>query len=192
MFFKSRSSFKIKVTGSTKHKFVKHTCPRRQQSQNMTKISKSYILLPPQRHAMSVKCEEPLDELTVQVWLLYYHQNFKYCTVCKWDDPITRRALRTIQEGGIKITVLCERSCHKEYTCAVWKPYLMVWKLWPRLKFLKRRSNFKVKVTRSKKKLWCTWATESLAHMRAGLVYFYLCLVNTCWIVWINTYSTVT
>ena len=30
---------------------------------------------------MSVKCEEPLDELTVQVWLLYHHPNFKYCTL---------------------------------------------------------------------------------------------------------------
>ena len=31
---------------------------------------------------MSVKCEEPIDELTaVQVWLLYDHPNFKYCTL---------------------------------------------------------------------------------------------------------------
>ena len=30
---------------------------------------------------MSVKCEEPLDELTVLVWLLYDHPNFKYCTL---------------------------------------------------------------------------------------------------------------
>ena len=30
---------------------------------------------------MSVKCEEPIDELTVQVWLLYHHPNFKYCTL---------------------------------------------------------------------------------------------------------------
>ena len=36
----------------------------------MAKISKSYILtLPhPQGRVMSVKCEQPLDELTVQVW----------------------------------------------------------------------------------------------------------------------------
>ena len=63
--------------------FVKHRCPRRQQSQTMAKISKSYILTPthPQGHLMSVKCEQPLDELTVQVWLLYHHQNFKYCTL---------------------------------------------------------------------------------------------------------------
>ena len=66
-----------------RHVFVKHGCPRRQQSQNMAKISKSYILTPPhpQGQVMSVKCEEPIDELTVQVWLLYDHPNFKYCTL---------------------------------------------------------------------------------------------------------------
>ena len=30
---------------------------------------------------MSVKCKEPIDELTVQVWLLYHQPNFKYCTL---------------------------------------------------------------------------------------------------------------
>ena len=29
---------------------------------------------------MSVKSEQPLDELIVQVWLLYDYTNFKYCT----------------------------------------------------------------------------------------------------------------
>ena len=67
----------------TRHVFVKHGCPRRQPSHNIAKISKSYILtLPhPQGHVMSVKCEEPIDELTVQVWFLYHHPNFKYCTL---------------------------------------------------------------------------------------------------------------
>ena len=62
---------------------MKHGCPRRQQSQTMEKISQSYILTPPhpQGHVMSVKCEQPLDELTVQVWLLYDHRNFKYSTL---------------------------------------------------------------------------------------------------------------
>ena len=47
------------------------------------KIFKSYILTPPypKEDEMSVKCEQPLDELTVQVWLLYDHPNFKYCTL---------------------------------------------------------------------------------------------------------------
>ena len=65
---------------------------------------------------MSVKCEEPIDELTVQVWLLYHHINFKYCTLFvsgtelrtdkrtdgRMDDPITRCPRRTFQAGGIK------------------------------------------------------------------------------------------
>ena len=73
------------------------------------RVSKSYILTPPrsQGHVMSVKqkrstegcskfkspetrqvqerlvlkCEQPKGELTVQVWLLYDHPNFKYCTL---------------------------------------------------------------------------------------------------------------
>ena len=35
----------------------------------------------PLGHGMPLKCEEPLDELTVQVWLLYDHLNLKYCTL---------------------------------------------------------------------------------------------------------------
>ena len=49
-----------------------------------------------------------------------------------------------------KILVPIERSCHKECTYVIWKPYgplpLLVRKLWPRLKFFKSRSNIKVKV----------------------------------------------
>ena len=102
--------------------FVKNGCLRRQQSQNMAKISKSYILIPPhpQGHGMSVKCEEPIDELTVQVWLLHDHQNFKYCTLFvsgtelrtdgqtdgrtdgHTDDPNTRCPRRTFQAGALK------------------------------------------------------------------------------------------
>ena len=70
---------------------------------------------------MSVKCEKPIDELTVQVWLLYHHPNFKYCTLfvsgmelrtdgqtdrrtnIQTNDPITRYPRRTFQAGGIKI-----------------------------------------------------------------------------------------
>ena len=78
--------------------FVKHGCPRRQQSQNVAKISKSYILTPPhpQGHGMSVKCEPPIDELTFQVWLLYDHPNFKYCTlfVSRTELPTDRQTDR--------------------------------------------------------------------------------------------------
>ena len=82
---------------------------------NMAKNSKSYILTPPhpQGQVMSEECEQPLDELTVQVWLLYHRPNFKYCTLLKaglsneqtdkqTDDPITRCPRRTFQAGGIK------------------------------------------------------------------------------------------
>ena len=31
------------------------------------------------------KCEKSLDELTVKVWLLYHHPNFKYCTLYRLD-----------------------------------------------------------------------------------------------------------
>ena len=98
--------------------FVKHGCPRRHQISTMVKIAKSYILTPthPQGYVMSVKCEQPLDELTVQVWLLYDHPNFKYCTLFlsgtelrtnrqtdgRTDDPNPRCPRRTFQAGGIK------------------------------------------------------------------------------------------
>ena len=74
---------KLFIQNITRHVFVKHGCPRWQQNQNMAKISKSYILTPPhpQEQVMSVKCEEPIDELTVQAWVLYHHPNFKYCTL---------------------------------------------------------------------------------------------------------------
>ena len=62
---------------------------------------------------MLVKCEEPIDELTVQVWLLYHHPNFEYCTLFvsgtelrtdrQMDDPITRCSQQTFQAGDIKI-----------------------------------------------------------------------------------------
>ena len=54
----------------TRHVFVKLGCPQRQQSQNMAKSPspKFLPLTPSQGQVMSVKCEQPLDELTVQVW----------------------------------------------------------------------------------------------------------------------------
>ena len=104
------------------------------------KISKSYILTPthPLGRVMSVKCKEPIGELTVQVWLLYHHPNFKHCTLFvsgtelrtdrqtdgrtngqtdrQTDDPITRCPRRTFQAGGIKRFENCERHEHREET----------------------------------------------------------------------------
>ena len=125
----------------TRHVFVKHGCPRQQQSRNMAKISKSYILTTPhpQGHVMSVKCEQPIDELTVQVWLLYHNPNCKYCTLFvsgtelrtdgqtdrqtdkrtdrQTNDPITRCPRRTFQAGGIKIQFLFPM-----YSEHIWSP----------------------------------------------------------------------
>ena len=45
-------------------------------------LSPTFYPAPPPGHLMSMKCEDPIDELTVQVWLvLYHHHNFKYCTL---------------------------------------------------------------------------------------------------------------
>ena len=74
--------------------------PRQKQSQ----ISKSYIPTPPhpQGHGMLVKCEEPIDELTVQVWLLFIDHlpNFKYCTVCKQDGITDGQTTRLLDAPG--------------------------------------------------------------------------------------------
>ena len=75
---------------------------------------------------MLVKCEKQIDELTVQVWLLYYNQNFKYCNLYvggtklrtntwtgRWtiqdslDEVQSRCSWRTIQADGIKVELRC-------------------------------------------------------------------------------------
>ena len=88
--------------------FVKHRCPQRHQSQNMAKIL-HFDPNTPHGHVMSVKCEEPIDELTIQVWLLYDHPNLHFGCTCTWDgimdrrtdDLITRCPWWTFQAGGI-------------------------------------------------------------------------------------------
>ena len=97
--------------------FVKHGRPRRQQSQNITKISKSYIWPPPTPRGM--ECQWSVRNPSVQVWLLYLHPNFYYWTFfvsgteLRTDDrqtdgqtynPITRCPRRTFQAGDIKRT----------------------------------------------------------------------------------------
>ena len=61
----------------------KHNVVQAATKSKYGKISKSQILtLPhPQGHVMSVKCEQSIDGLSVQVWLLYDHPNLKYCTL---------------------------------------------------------------------------------------------------------------
>ena len=65
---------------------------RQQKSPNMANIAVLYFdPAPPQGNVMSVKCRKPLDELAVQVWLLYRHANFKYCTLYVSGTKITDR-----------------------------------------------------------------------------------------------------
>ena len=70
--------------------------PRRQRSQNLAK-SRSPTFLPhpipgAMPHVISVKCEQPLDELTVQVWfILYPYPNLKYCTWYRWFGIMYRQ-----------------------------------------------------------------------------------------------------
>ena len=43
---------------------------------------------------MSAKCDEPIDEIAVQVWLMYYHPNFKYCTLYAGQNITDRQTDR--------------------------------------------------------------------------------------------------
>ena len=66
----------------TRYVLVKHGCP----GSNKVKIWQTYLsptFWHPGEHGMSVKYEGPIDELTVQVCLLYHQPlaNFKYCTL---------------------------------------------------------------------------------------------------------------
>ena len=123
------------VEDQTRHVFVKHGCPWRQQSQNMAKNLQVLYLTSPQSqgNGMSVKCEDPIDELTVQVWLLYDHPNFNYWTLFVsgtelqtdgWtNDPITRCPRRTFQAGGLKSQLLSFSEILLEFCSIVVKVY---------------------------------------------------------------------
>ena len=94
--------------------FVNTDAPGGNKVKLWQKISKSYILTLPDPK-MSVNCEQPLDDLTVQVWLLYDHPNFKYCTLFICRDGITDK-----QRGGRTIQTLDApggpfRRGHKKY-----------------------------------------------------------------------------
>ena len=77
--------------------FVKHGCPPAATKSKYDKIVNVLYF------ARSLKCEQPLNELTVKVWLLYHYPNFKYCT-----SYVSKTELQTIwlldaQAGGMKI-----------------------------------------------------------------------------------------
>ena len=98
--------------------FVKHGCPQRQQSKNMAKISRSYILTPPdpQGHVLSVKCEEPIDELTVQVLLLYYHQNLKYCALFVSGTELQTDGQKRYEQKCALHKISWENMNHSDFT----------------------------------------------------------------------------
>ena len=88
----------------------------------MAKISKSYILTHPlpQGHGMSVKCKEPIDELTVQVWLLYHHPNFNHWTLFVSGTELQTNRQTDGQTDGQTIRLLDApggpfRPGHKKY-----------------------------------------------------------------------------
>ena len=89
---------------------MKHVCPQRQQSQNKTKFLKSYILTL-QGHVVSVKCEERIDDLTVQVWWLSKRDRITNRQKDRqMDNSISTRCPKwTFQAGGggggIKINI---------------------------------------------------------------------------------------
>ena len=57
---------------------------------------------------------------------------------------LKRRSNFKVKVTRSKFMVWRERSCHKEYTCEIWKPCLSRFhKLWPRVKFLKSKSSNK-------------------------------------------------
>ena len=95
--------------------FMQHRCPLQRRSPYKAKISMSCVFTPLQPQGMLVKCGKFFEELTVQVWLLYYPLNPRYCPLCKWegitdeqndketnrqmDDPSTKCPRWTFQAG---------------------------------------------------------------------------------------------
>ena len=61
----------------------------------------------------------------------------------EWRTKQTLNAPLPFYGGGIKIIVLCERSCHKEHICAIWSPISPGLKIMAKVSF----QNFTVKVT---------------------------------------------
>ena len=57
------------------------------RSDNKVKISQSYILTlhNPEGNLISVKCEQHLDKLTIEVWLLYPQPNLLGCIYEQMD-----------------------------------------------------------------------------------------------------------
>ena len=93
--------------------FVKQGCPHRQQSQNLTKSPSPTFWPHPNLpgHVILVKCEQPLHEFTVYVWLLYHQSNFKYYTLF-----VSRKELQTNVQTDRQTTLLLDDLSDREHS----------------------------------------------------------------------------
>ena len=118
-------------TISTRYVLVKHGCP----DSNKVKIWQTYIsptFWHPGEHGMSVKCEDPIDKLTVQVCLLYHQPwatlNIAFCkrdgitdrqlygqTNKRTDGRTDRRSLDA--PGGLFITLAFPTQRLRQFLC---------------------------------------------------------------------------
>ena len=79
--------------------FGKYRCTKQQCSKDKVKSQfplRFNLRLIPGACAILVKCKKPRGTLTVLIWLLYHHLNFRYCTICKWDRIMDRQTDRQI------------------------------------------------------------------------------------------------
>ena len=87
-----------------------------------------------------------------------YMCNMKALSLLVWKLWPRLKFFKSMSNFKVKVTmskkmVPCERSGHKEYTCAIWKPYHFWFESYGLgLNFFKSRSNFKVRS--QGKKLW--------------------------------------
>ena len=100
----------------------------------MAKSLKSYFMTPPHPHGhvMSVSCEHPLDELTVQVWLLYktrhlfvkygcpqWQQKSKYGKNLLHFDPAPPPGVCNVSEVWVWNTKLTETQIFRELSIEI-------------------------------------------------------------------------
>ena len=66
-------------------KFMKHNYPGGNKVKLLQNIQDLYMYFDPFQtangHMMSLTCEQPVDELTLQVWILWDQTKSRYCTL---------------------------------------------------------------------------------------------------------------
>ena len=78
----------------------------------------------------------PISNYPKLIWLLYEgNKSCQKTTTLAGQQPSLKRSnclsfFKSRSNFKVKVTrskimVPCESSCHKEYTCAIWKPYLL-------------------------------------------------------------------